>query len=91
MGDLNGRHKEWFGPTTTNRHGDGAIDFATVSGCDQFFVGTTHARGETLDLLMNVAVGAPIGNSYHTSLSAAFRWLRLYQTCVLLGKFSSNI
>ena len=53
------------------------FDFATVSGCDQLVVGTTHARGGTLDLLMTggpdqvrVAVVAPIGNSDHSSLSA---------------------
>ena len=54
-----------------------AFDFATVSGCDQLIVGPTHARGAH-DLLMNdvpdlvwVAVVAPIGNSDHSSLSAA--------------------
>ena len=54
-----------------------AIDFATVSGCDQLVVGPVHARGGTLDLLMTdvpdlvrVAVIAPIGNSDHSSLSA---------------------
>ena len=72
LGDLNGHHQEWLGSTTTNRHGVAAFDFATVSGCDQFFVGPTHARSGTLDLLMTdvpdlvpVAVVAPIGNSDH--------------------------
>ena len=51
VGDLNGHHQEWLGSTTTNRHGVAALDFATVSGCDQL-VGPTHARGGTLDLLM---------------------------------------
>ena len=76
VGDLNGYHQEWLGSTTTNRHGVAAIDFATVSGCDQLVVGPTHARGGTLDLLMNdvpdlvrVAVVALIGNSDHSSLS----------------------
>ena len=66
-----------MGSTTTNRHGVGAFDFATVSGCDQFVVGPTHARGGTLDLLMTdvpdlvrVAIVAPICNSDHSSLSA---------------------
>ena len=66
-----------MGSTTTNRHEVAAFDFATVSGCDQLVVGTTHARGGTLDLLMtdvphlvHVAVVAPIGNSDHSSLSA---------------------
>ena len=51
--------------------------FSTVSCCDQLFVGPTHARGGTLDLLMTdvpdlvrVDVIAPIGNSDHSSLSA---------------------
>ena len=77
MGDLSGHHQEWLGSTTTNRHGFGAFDFATVSGCDQLVVGPTHACGGTLDLLMTdvpdlirVAVVAPIGNSDHSSLSA---------------------
>ena len=63
--------------TTTNRHGDAAFDFATVSGCDQLVVGTTLACGGTLDLLMTdvpdfvwVAVVAPIGIPDHSSLSA---------------------
>ena len=66
MGDLNGHQQEWLGSTTTNRHGVAAIDFATVSGCDQLVIGPTHARGGTLDLLMTdvpdivrVAVEAP--------------------------------
>ena len=77
VGDLNGYHQEWLGSTTTSRHGVAAFDFATVSGCDQLIVGPTHARGETLDLLMTdvpdlvrVAVVAPIGNSDHSSLPA---------------------
>ena len=39
VGDLNGHHQEWLGSTTTNRHGVAAIDFATVSGCDQLVIG----------------------------------------------------
>ena len=35
VGNLNGRHQEWLGSTTTNRHDVAAFDFATVSGCDQ--------------------------------------------------------
>ena len=69
VGDLNGHHQEWLGFTTTNRHEVAAFDLATVSGCDQSVVGSTHARGGTLDLLMTdvsdlvrVAVVVPIGN-----------------------------
>ena len=72
-----------------------AFDFATVSGCDQLVVGPTHARVGILDLLMTdvpdliqVAVGAPIGNSDHSSLSAVISTHKLFLTCVLVGKFS---
>ena len=48
VGDLNGHYQEWLGSTTTNSHGVAAFDFETVSGCDQFVVGSTHARVEHL-------------------------------------------
>ena len=48
VGALNGLHQEWLGSTTTNRHGVAALDFATVSGCDQLVIDSTHARGITL-------------------------------------------
>ena len=89
MGDLNSYHQEWLGSTTTIRHGVAAFDLATVSGWDQFVVGSTHARGGTLDLLMTdvpdlvrVAVVAPIGNSDHSSLSAVISMAQAFQTCV---------
>ena len=66
-----------MGSINTNSHGVAAVDFATMSGCDQFVVGPTHGRDETLDLPMTdvpdpvrVAVVAPVGNSDHSSLSA---------------------
>ena len=72
VGNLNGYHQEWFGSSTTNRHGVAAPDFAIVSGCDQLVISPTHARGGTLDLLMTdvpdlvrVAVEAPLGGSDH--------------------------
>ena len=78
VGDLNGRHQERLGSTTTNRHGDAALDFATVSSCEQLVIGPTHARGGTPDLLktdvpdlVRVAVVAPLGRSDHSSLSIA--------------------
>ena len=77
VGDLNGHHQEWLGSTMTNSHGIAAFDFATVSGCDQLVVASTHACSGILDLVMTditdliqVAVVAPIGNSDHSSLSA---------------------
>ena len=69
IGDLNGHHQEWLDSITTDRHGVATFDFATVSGCDQFVVFSTHARGGTLGLLMpnvadlvRVAVVVPISN-----------------------------
>ena len=62
----------------TLHHGVAALDFATVSGCDQLVIGPTHARAGTRDLLMTdvpdlvrVAVVAPLGRSDHASLSIA--------------------
>ena len=78
MGDLNSHHEERLGSTTTNRHGISALDFATVSGCDQLVTGPTQACLVTLDLLMTdvpelvwVAVVPPLGSSNYSSLSAA--------------------
>ena len=78
MGDLNGHYQEWLGSTTTNNHGVAAINFSTVSGCDQLVIGPTYAHGGTLDLLMTdvpdlvrVAVVASLGSSDHSSLSIA--------------------
>ena len=98
VGDLNDRRQEWLGSMITNRHGVAAFDFATVSGSYQLVICPINADGGTLNLLMTdvpdlvwVAVVAMIGNSDHSSLSAVIRWLRRFQTCVLVGKFSSNI
>ena len=44
VSDLNGNHQDWLGSTTTNLHGVAALNFATVSGCDQLVIGPTHAR-----------------------------------------------
>ena len=52
VGDLKGHHQEWLSSTTMDHHGVAAFGSATFSGCDQLVVGTTHAHGGTLDLLM---------------------------------------
>ena len=77
VGDLNS-HQDWLGYTTTNHHGVAALDFATVSDCDQLVIGPTHACGGTLGLpmtdvpdLVRVAVVVPIGSSNRSSLSIA--------------------
>ena len=76
VGDLNGNHQELLGSTMKNHHGVAALDFATVSGCDQLM--PTHAHGVILDLLTTdvpdlvwVAVVAPLGRSDHSTLSIA--------------------
>ena len=78
VGDLNGHHQEWLDSTTTNLPGVAALDFATVSGCDQLVIGPTHACGGTLEFLMTdvsdpvqVAVVTPLGSSNHSTLSIA--------------------
>ena len=50
--DMNGHHQEWLCSTTTNRHGVAAFYFVTVPSRNQLVVGSTHARGGTLDLQM---------------------------------------
>ena len=55
---LNSHQQEWLGSTTTNRHCAAAFDFASVSGCEQF-VGPTHARSGTLNLLMTDVPACP--------------------------------
>ena len=69
-------------------HGVVALDFSTVSGCDQLVIGTTHACGGTLDLLMTdvpdlvqVVVVAPLGSS-HRSLISHFVALAIPNLCV---------
>ena len=98
VGDLNGHHQERLGSTTTNRHGVAGFDTATVSGCDQLVVGPTYVRGGTLDLMMTdvpdlvrVFVVAPMVTRMIPLCRQLFRWLRLFRTCVLVGKFSLNI
>ena len=94
VGNLNGHHQEWLGSTPTNLHRVAAFDFATVSGFDQLVLGPTDACGGTLDLLLTdvpdlvrVTVVAPLGTQITSLCRKSFRWLRRFQTCVLLGKF----
>ena len=56
------------------------------------------SKADALDLLMTdvpdlvrVAVVAPIGNSDHFSLSAVISMAQAVPSCVLVGKFPSNI
>ena len=79
----------------TNSHGDAPFDFATVSGCGQFVVGSTHACGGILDLLMTdvpdlirVAFVAPLGNSDHSSLSPVISTAQAVPKLCVSRKFS---
>ena len=78
-GDLNCHHQEWLGSTTTNRHGVAAFDFPNwvwlrSVGCrpDPCTWWNTWPPAMVTDVpdLVRVAVVAPTGNSYHSSLSA---------------------
>ena len=90
VGDLNGHHQEWFGSTTTNRHGVAAL----TSGAISWFSAPPSARGGTLDLLMTnvadqvrVAVVVPIGNSVHSSLSAIITMAQAMPNLCVSRKF----
>ena len=91
--DFNHHHQKWLGPTTTNHHGVAAIDYTTVSCCDQLVVGPTQARGGTHDLLMTdlleliwVAVVAPIVNSDQSCLWAVISVAQAVPNLCVSGK-----
>ena len=93
VGDLNGHHEEWIGSTTTKRHGIAALDFATVSRCDQLVDDPTHARGGTLGLLMTdvpdlvrVAIVAALASSDHSSLSIAISMAQAIQNLCIIRR-----
>lgn len=77
MGDFNAHHTEWLESISpTDQHGRAALDFATLSGCEQIVLGPTHRSGNRLDLVLtdvpgvvDVEVIPPIGTSDHSSLS----------------------
>ena len=98
VGDINSHHQEWLGFTTKNRHDVAAFEFMTVSGCDQLVASPTYARGGTLDILLThvpdlvyFAFVAPTGNTDHPSLSVVILMVTVFQTRVLVGKFSLDI
>ena len=76
VGDMNGHHRDWLGSARTDSHGTAALDFSTVSSCEQLVTGPTHQAGGTLSLVMTdvpdlvrVSVVAPLGRSDHSTLS----------------------
>ena len=88
VGDLNGHHQEWLGFTTANRHGVAAFDFAIVSGFDQLVVGPAHVMMIDVPDLVRVAVITQLVTQITPFCWQSFRWHRLFQTCVSVGKFS---
>ena len=46
---------DMLGSTTTNSYGVAAIDFVSVSGCDQLVMCPIHVRGGTFDFLITDA------------------------------------
>ena len=89
-GDLNDQYQELLGSTSTSRHGVAAVEFVTVSGCDQLVTGPTHARGGTLDLLVTDVPDIVWVDVVHHKVvriinhsQQPFRWHRLFLTFVL--------
>ena len=77
VGDLNTHHKELLcSVSPTNNHGHAALDFASLSGCEQLVAGATHKSGNRLDMLLTnvpgiiyVNIFPPVGSSDHSILS----------------------
>ena len=70
------------------------LTFATVSGCDQFVLDSTHALGRTLmtdvpDILWVAAV-APRGNFDHSSKSTDISMAEAVPNLCLFGFFSET-
>lgn len=81
VGDFNAHHREWLNSVSpTDCHGRRALDFSTESGCDQLIRKSTHRSGNMLDLIftdvpgvVSSNVGAPIGTSDHSFVSATIQ------------------
>ena len=81
VGDFNAHHREWLNSVSpTDCHGRRALDFSTESGCDQLIHRSTHRSGNILDLIftdvpgvVSSNVGAPIGTSDHSYVSATIQ------------------
>ena len=77
VGDVNAHHREWLNSVSpTDCHGIAAVNFATLSGCEQIIGEPTHRLGNCLDLLftdvpavVNSVVQPPLGTSDHSGLS----------------------
>ena len=70
VGNVNARHEEWLGSSTTNFHGRAEHDFASSSGSEQIFTEPTHIDGGVLDLMLTDIpdiVGKRVGSLVGTS------------------------
>ena len=77
VGDLNAHHMEWScSVSPANNHGHAALDFASLSGCEQLVAAATYKSGNRLDLVLtnvpgiiDVNIFPPIGSSDHSLFS----------------------
>ena len=75
-GDFNAHHVEWLNSVSaTDNHGVAALDFSTISGCEQLVNVPTHRSGNPLDLvftdvpgIVSCRVNPPLGSSDHCTL-----------------------
>ena len=73
VGDANAHHSEWLEwVSLTDRHGNDALDFCNLFGCEQSICYPTHIAGNRFDLVLtdapdivDVFVGTPLGTSDH--------------------------
>ncbi len=76
VGDFNAHHQEWLNSISPrNQHGRAALDFSSLSTCEQIIEGPTHTSGNSLDLLtdvpsmVSVQVVLPVVNTAHSGFS----------------------
>ena len=65
VGDENAHNEEELGSSTTTVHGRAALDFASLSGCEQIVTEPTHIDRGVLDLVLTDAhhlVGVRVGS-----------------------------
>ena len=79
--DANAHRSEWLESVSpTDRHWRDALDFCSLSSCEQLVCCPTHIAGNRLDLVMTdvtdivvVVVGTPLGTSGHCYVSCVLR------------------
>jgi hypothetical protein len=81
VGDFNAHHREWLQSVSpTDVHGRAALDFCTLSNCEQIVRGPTHNAGNLLDLamtdtpdLVKVRICPPLGSSDHNCVRTSLQ------------------